>query len=292
MEETTCQAGGAVATAPDAVKFPSLHVKDITGARSGKLTAVEFLRVDGGIAIWKASCDCGGVVELRGSAITYKSTLSCGCLLKEVKAGKPAPNRIDHTGRRYGRLLVIERSGSKRVGSNTIVTTWLVKCDCGTEKVVIGRNLGRVVKSCGCLYRDTRKTCAAGKAKPRLPVGEGELRRIEEAYIRGAKDRGFPWGLTRSEFRSKLDGACFYCGCKPSSFKKMGLTGGVWWNGIDRIDNGAGYIPSNIVTCCAVCNHAKRDMQIEEFLEWVKRIHQHSFGRKRKITTAREATLL
>jgi hypothetical protein len=46
-------------------------------------------------------------------------------------------------------LTVIERRPSKNGHSN-----WLCKCDCGTEKEILGTNLktGKVV-SCGCYHK-------------------------------------------------------------------------------------------------------------------------------------------
>jgi hypothetical protein len=41
---------------------------------------------------------------------------------------------------------------------------------------------------------------------------------------------------------------------------------------VDRIDSGKNYTNDNIVSCCKVCNQAKRDMSISEFYSWVKRI--------------------
>lgn len=60
----------------------------------------------------------------------------------------------DLTGRRFGKLIVIERKGSNKNKKSL----WLVHCDCGKEKIVIGSNLTNgSTKSCGCLvskYRD------------------------------------------------------------------------------------------------------------------------------------------
>ena len=52
-------------------------------------------------------------------------------------------------GQRFGLLTVIERRPSKNGHSN-----WLCKCDCGTEKEILGTNLktGKVV-SCGCYHK-------------------------------------------------------------------------------------------------------------------------------------------
>ncbi|RHO08431.1 AP2 domain-containing protein [Clostridium sp. AM22-11AC] len=56
---------------------------------------------------------------------------------------------IDLTGQRFGRLVVIERAGSR--GGKA---TWLCQCDCGNQTVVIGGILRRgLTKSCGCLSK-------------------------------------------------------------------------------------------------------------------------------------------
>lgn len=39
-------------------------------------------------------------------------------------------------------------------------------------------------------------------------------------------------------------------------------------NGLDRIDNSLGYIADNVVSCCWICNRAKRELSLEEFNEW------------------------
>lgn len=57
----------------------------------------------------------------------------------------------DMTGRRFGRLVVLERRGSNRRGQ----ADWLCRCDCSVTKVVNGRSLVcGDTKSCGCFQRD------------------------------------------------------------------------------------------------------------------------------------------
>ncbi len=58
---------------------------------------------------------------------------------------------IDLTGKRYGRLLVLDRDGANHMG----YSTWTCRCDCGVEKIYVGANLrSGDTKSCGCLHRD------------------------------------------------------------------------------------------------------------------------------------------
>lgn len=70
----------------------------------------------------------------------------------------------DLTGRKFGRLTVVERAENGKCCGKS-VTRWLCKCDCGNTVVVEGHSLknGRT-KSCGCLnverYTELAKTRA------------------------------------------------------------------------------------------------------------------------------------
>ena len=59
----------------------------------------------------------------------------------------------DMLGKRYGKLVVVERAGT----SSGHRALWLCQCDCGGTKITSGRSLRRgAVKSCGCLKRSNR----------------------------------------------------------------------------------------------------------------------------------------
>lgn len=74
----------------------------------------------------------------------------------QVKAGKEKTVKlIDMTGQKFGRLLVMKRSGLLPNGS-TSLKAWLCKCDCGDMVVVRGSCLrSGNTKSCGCYARET-----------------------------------------------------------------------------------------------------------------------------------------
>lgn len=68
-------------------------------------------------------------------------------------SGKPGsgPRAIDHSGGRFGRLLVIDTAP---VSHKPV--RWRCRCDCGNEKIVVAGELTRGrVRSCGCLQRET-----------------------------------------------------------------------------------------------------------------------------------------
>lgn len=60
----------------------------------------------------------------------------------------------DLTGRKFGRLTVIERAEDYIEPSGRHKVRWLCKCDCGNKKVVLSGNLGRTTYSCGCLNKE------------------------------------------------------------------------------------------------------------------------------------------
>ena len=67
---------------------------------------------------------------------------------------------IDLTGRRFGRLTVIERSGTYKSEEDSFSSfaTWRCRCDCGNESVVISANLLHgYTRSCGCLRAEKSK---------------------------------------------------------------------------------------------------------------------------------------
>lgn len=69
----------------------------------------------------------------------------------------------DLTGQRFGRLYVIHRAKkiSERPGAE-----WVCKCDCGTIKTILGRDLvGEEVRSCGCLRSDMLRARARDMVK-------------------------------------------------------------------------------------------------------------------------------
>lgn len=75
--------------------------------------------------------------------MTKRNKTSCGCDLAEKNS---KAHLKDETGKRYGRLLVLERAGTKNG-----CATWLCQCDCGNKTIVYGSTLrSGETTSCGC----------------------------------------------------------------------------------------------------------------------------------------------
>jgi hypothetical protein len=86
-------------------------------------------------------------------------------------------------------------------------------------------------------------------------------------YPRAARRRGIEWNLKRHHVDKLINGDCTYCGSKPSATK----------NGIDRVDNKAGYTKSNCKSCCKICNIMKHTLDVETFLKQVMKIAFHIY---------------
>lgn len=72
------------------------------------------------------------------------------------------PKSINLIGQKFGRWTVLERAEN----SVSRDSRWLCKCDCGTEKIVYGKNLrnGRST-SCGCYKKELNKQAMIEKNK-------------------------------------------------------------------------------------------------------------------------------
>jgi hypothetical protein len=99
--------------------------------------------------------------------------------------------------------------------------------------------------------------------------------RIYNQYKYQANRRGIEFDLTFSEVRFLIQCKCSYCGISPSQVWRSGLRIPYLYTGIDRVNNDLGYTGANVVPCCGICNHMKKDLNKEEFLSHIKRIAEH-----------------
>ena len=129
------------------------NLKTLTGQRFDRLEVLcEGGRDSRGEAIWICKCDCGNQKNVRGSSLRNGLVKSCGCYQREFRM-------IDLSGKRFGRLLVLDRG--PRLGENGQYH-WRCKCDCGHQVFVRGSCLTYgSTKSCGCLNDEKRKKQAA-----------------------------------------------------------------------------------------------------------------------------------
>lgn len=147
---------------------------------------------------------------------------------------------------------------------------WLCECICKKEILVITANLKRgTSKSCGCM-REYLKALKTG-----IDPIELAYRSIFNDYKSRAKQKKFEFELSFEMFKILLNNNCYYCGSPPFLSKqatnKLG-SGTILYNGIDRKNNNIGYIINNCVTCCKICNYAKKAMEYNDFVCWLNKI--------------------
>ena len=93
-------------------------------------------------------------------------------------------------------------------------------------------------------------------------------------YKSKAEKRNLEFNIDRDSFFSLLSKPCHYCGSPPSN-QQLVRGRKITYTGIDRTDNGVGYVSGNVVSCCIDCNRAKMKRSYNEFVIWVKRVYSH-----------------
>lgn len=138
-------------------------------------------------------------------------------------------------GQRFGRLVVIGRTGS--IGRNV---TWLCQCDCGNQKPIRQCCLKRgTTQSCGCLQKELVKqrefTHGENNANSRLHrIWNGMLNRCHNPNVAHYSRYGGRGIKVCDEWKDYL------------TFKQWSMSHGYEDHlTIDRIDNDKGYSPDN-----------------------------------------------
>lgn len=236
---------------------------DITGQRFNKVIVI-----DGNLPKGKAliKCDCGAEKIVRKYDVFNGKIKSCN-------SKKCVARTIDLIGSKFGLLTIVsEVDGNDKKNITGRCSQWECLCDCGSKLVVPSNQLksGRT-KSCGC----AKPYWISKKVSSKSPIKDRVEKQLLREYKQSAFKRGYVFDLTQEHFVSLLYENCFYCGSEPSNcMTKTKITGVEkhYFNGIDRLNNKIGYAIDNCVTCCKICNRAKNDMTIEEFVNWLQRI--------------------
>jgi len=80
------------------ISMRARKIKDLTGQRFGKLTALQFMGQKQGSAIWQCRCDCGKIC-VRNRVHFYNAKIpSCGCAAMQAgvkKREKVLPDNVN-----------------------------------------------------------------------------------------------------------------------------------------------------------------------------------------------------
>ena len=176
--------------------------------------------------------------------------------------------KIDITGNRYGRLVVLREDGKTEHGD----LRWLCKCDCGKTKTITGSKLkSGWTKSCGCLQKEkiSKRMIKHGLSNSRL---YGIWENMKERCYRPSNNRYYRYGGRGIKICDEwLDFNNFAEWADKSGYKE-GLS-------IERIDVDGDYEPKN---CCWI--PLKKQTQNRSNTVWIdyqdKRVCMSEFARE------------
>lgn len=161
--------------------------------------------VEKGRSFCLAKCDCGKEKIVRYYEVLNGRIQSCGCLQKEVSRanGKLPKDHLvtDISGRRFGRLVAVERQGSTKHGTSM----WLCRCDCGSEKVISRNHLvtGNAA-SCGCAAKDGSVVRSAEKRAKSLAYVNHRIA-TDKKYLLSRRMQHLVYESLRSRNAKKSD---------------------------------------------------------------------------------------
>lgn len=212
------------------------HRKDIAGQRFGKLTAIKPLYSNKQQSmVWECKCDCGKTYNATVSSLVFGNTKSCGCRRADV-----VHERLeDLTGKRFGKLMVIEYAYTKNK-----TRYWKCLCDCGKISYPSSNslNMGHT-KSCGCLnHVPTTETHGLSKKTPIYFVWKELRHRCSNPNHKSFKNYG---GRGITVCTQWEDFKTFYDWAVLNGYKEETLKNGKNKLTIDRIDVNGNYEPSN-----------------------------------------------
>lgn len=151
------------------------------------------------------------------------------------------PSRIDMSGQRVGRLVLVRPGVS--VGK---YSTWLCRCDCGVEKIIRTNTLRiGTTLSCGCLNKENAIRLCLSRTKHghkrRGAHGRSPAYRRWQAMVSRCHDE------RDKNYRRYGARGIYVCAAWRNSFAQYLLDTGEKPAGksLDRIDNDGPYSPEN-----------------------------------------------
>ena len=158
---------------------------DLTGQRFGRLTVLQKAEKPIGShstsTFWKCKCDCGNEKIISSNVLRQGKAQSCGCYNKEIVSSK----YIDILGKSFGKLTVLKKV-PKPENLKTPGAYWLCKCECGKEKIILGKSLiNGSTTSCGA--------CRTNIVDDLTGQSFGKLTVLERDFSRPSNNNGAFW---------------------------------------------------------------------------------------------------
>ena len=194
---------------------------DFTGKRFGKLVVIAATeeRVRGAI-IWRCRCDCGKEVLVESRRLQSGTQQSCGCAQPDFSGIR------DISGYRFGKLIVLGRSGNRTKDRNPL---WKCRCDCGKEiETTRSKLISGNMSSCGC-GRTPELKDLPGKRFGRVVVLGYAGKKKGHQMWRCRCDCGKEFTANQSNLQN---GQTTSCGCKQTERSGLHFVDGTFVEGI------------------------------------------------------------
>ena len=143
-------------------------------------------------------------------------------------------------------------------------------------------SLGRISKHFGCDRGVIKRRLESNGVKlvrhPRVDKAKDNTpakNKLFYKYRMQAKRRNISFNLSIYDFLNIIENECYYCGNGLLNIEITTSGHTLKYNGIDRVDNSKGYDSDNVVSCCKICNKMKSDLDIKDFKNQIKKIHNH-----------------
>jgi hypothetical protein len=161
----------------------------------------------------------------------------------------------------YNKYFILE----KIVVSKKRGNTYKYRCMCGKERI---SNADSIRKN----SNNTRCRCSEADTFDQMALVQ-----IWNKYKHCAKRKSIKFSLSKAKLYELVQGNCHYCSRPPSnSFHRHGDTRIFKYNGLDRKNNEE-YSDNGCVSCCWECNDTKGNRTYEEFLTYIKTVHNNLF---------------
>lgn len=220
---------------------------EMIGRTFGRLTVLDRAESRSGKPWFGCVCSCGTRGTYSGAELRRGNVKSCGCLQRQLAVELFS---INLSGQRFGRLVVVERVGSRRT-----YTEWLCICDCGEKHLAVSADLrSGHINSCGC-YRSESISARFSAARAMNPaIGRLYQKRLRESHTLAGLPREYP---DKDLVFERDGGMCHICliGADPNDWHLDHIVP-VSRGGLDRYDNVAVSHP--------FCNLSKGDKMMHE----------------------------
>lgn len=179
------------------------------------------------------------------------------------------PQRIDHTGKKYNHLTLLQPIHAISAVARGR-TLWTAVCDCGNKKEVCAREVraGRV-KTCGNCEYHRRLTLT----KQRVREQREWLRYLYSKQVRESVRRGVPWELSIEQYNDLITKSCATCGTPPANRVQHSRRR---YTPVSRIDYDLGYTVTNCLPGCLECIRIRGQYNLIDFLDYVSKMLSHT----------------